>query len=115
LLSDNYFHAVLEAAKSVADKLRERTGLSSDGGPLVDQVLTGDNPILAINALESDSDVSEQKGFANLIKGAFGMFRNRTAHTPKIKWAVNREDAAEVLTLLSMIHKRIDGARIMRA
>jgi hypothetical protein len=27
LLADNYFHAVLEAVKSVADKLRSRTGL----------------------------------------------------------------------------------------
>ena len=27
LLADNYFHAVLEATKSIADKLRSRTGL----------------------------------------------------------------------------------------
>ena len=31
LLHDNYFHAVLEAVKSVADKLRKRTGLLDDG------------------------------------------------------------------------------------
>jgi hypothetical protein len=36
LLADNYFHAVLESAKSVSDKLRQRTGLSDDGGTLVD-------------------------------------------------------------------------------
>jgi hypothetical protein len=36
LLVENYFHAVLEAAKSVADKLRARTGLTDDGGTLVD-------------------------------------------------------------------------------
>jgi hypothetical protein len=28
----------------------------------------------------------------------------------KIKWAVQKEDAEEVLTLLSLAHKRIDGA-----
>jgi len=43
------------------------------------------------------------------------MFRNTTAHAPKISWAVNREDAEEVFTLLSMIHKRIDAAHTTRA
>jgi hypothetical protein len=31
LLADNYFHAVQEAVKSVADKMRVRTGLTDDG------------------------------------------------------------------------------------
>jgi uncharacterized protein (TIGR02391 family) len=82
LVSDNYFHAILEAAKSVADKLRDRTGFTDDGVALVDRALTGEAPILAINALETESEKSEQRGFANLIKGAFGMFRNTTAHVP---------------------------------
>jgi len=112
LVSDNYFHAVLEAAKSVADKLRDRTGFTDDGAGLVDRALAGDAPIVAINTLETDSEKSEQRGFANLIKGAFGMFRNPTAHAPKISWAVNRDDAEEVFILLSMIHKRIDAARV---
>jgi hypothetical protein len=56
LLKDNYFHGVREAIKSVADKLRTRTGL-------------GEAPLLAINALKTDSEKSEQRGFANLVKG----------------------------------------------
>ena len=108
LLVDNYFHAVLEAAKSVADKLRARTGLNEDGADLVDQALGGENPVLIINAFQTKSEKSEQRGFVNLIKGAFGMFRNPTAHVPKISWAVNRADAEEVFCLLSMIHKRIE-------
>jgi uncharacterized protein (TIGR02391 family) len=114
LVSDNYFHAVLEAAKSIAEKLRSRTGLSDDGAALVDRALAGDAPLIVINALETDSEKSEQRGFANLIKGTFGMFRNTTAHAPKINWAVNRDDAEEVFILLSMIHKRIDAARMAR-
>ena len=112
LLVDNYFHAVLEATKSVADKLRRRTGLTDDGAVLVDRSLGGDPPLLAINSLSIESEKSEQRGFVNLVKGVFGMFRNPTAHAPKITWAVNREDAEEVLTLLSLIHKRIDGAHV---
>ena len=73
----------------------------------------GDSPIVAINALGTESERSEQRGFANLLKGTFGMFRNTTAHAPKINWALNREDAEEVLTLLSMIYKRLDAARAL--
>jgi uncharacterized protein (TIGR02391 family) len=110
LLTDNYFHAVLEATKSVADKLRVRTGLTDDGATLVDRALGGDPPTLAINPFKTETEKSEQRGFVNLVKGAFGMFRNPTAHAPKITWAVERADAEEVLTLLSMIHKRIDAS-----
>ena len=61
--------------------------------------------------LYTQSERAEQRGFANIVKGVFGMFRNPPAHAPKIVWAVNREDAEEAFTLLSMIHKRIDAAR----
>ena len=37
ILVDNYFHAVQEAVKSVADKMRSRTGLTDDGAALVDR------------------------------------------------------------------------------
>jgi uncharacterized protein (TIGR02391 family) len=112
LLKDNYFHAVLEATKSVAEKLRQKTGLTDDGAILVDRSLGGDVPLIAINALQNESEKSEQKGFANLVKGMFGMFRNTTAHAPKIMWAVNKDDAEEVFTLLSLAHKRIDASHM---
>jgi uncharacterized protein (TIGR02391 family) len=112
LLAENYFHAVLEATKSVADKLRHRTGLTDDGATLVDRSLAGEPPLLVINEYVNYADKSEQRGFANLVKGLFGMFRNPTAHAPKIGWAVNKDDAEEVFTLLSLVHKRIDGARM---
>jgi uncharacterized protein (TIGR02391 family) len=110
LVKENYFHAVLEATKSVADKVRQRTGLADDGAVLVDRALGGERPMLAINDLASESERSEQRGFANLVKGAFGMFRNTTAHAPKISWAVDKSDAEDVLTILSLIHKRLDAA-----
>jgi uncharacterized protein (TIGR02391 family) len=111
LVADNYFHAVLEATKSIADKLRERTGSSKDGAPLVDVVLCGETPRLAINELLTESQRSEQSGFANLIKGVFGMFRNTTAHEARILWAMTKEDAEDLLSLASLIHRRLDAAR----
>lgn len=110
LLADNYFHAVQEAVKSVADKMRTRTGLTDDGAGLVDRVLAGDPPLLAINARASASERSEQSGFANLVRGTFGMFRNPTAHEARIHWTMTKEDAEDLLTIVSLIHRRLDKA-----
>jgi uncharacterized protein (TIGR02391 family) len=112
LLADNYFHAVLEAVKSVADKLRTRTGLTDDGASLVDRALSGNPPMLAINSLRTESENSEQKGFANLLRGTFGMFRNTTAHEAKVNWLMSKEDAEDLLSLVSLIHRRLDAAHI---
>lgn len=110
LLADNYFHAVLEAVKSVAEKIRQRTGLTDDGGGLVDRAFSGSPPMLAINDLLTESENSEQKGFANLLKGTFGMFRNTTAHAAKVNWDMSKEDAEDLFSLVSLIHRRIDSA-----
>jgi uncharacterized protein (TIGR02391 family) len=113
LLADNYFHAVFEATKSVADKLRQRTGLTMDGAELVEHSLAigkQGHPRLAFNSLQTDSEQSEQKGLVNLIKGVFGAFRNTTAHAPKIHWQVTEQDALDILTTLSLIHRRLDAA-----
>jgi uncharacterized protein (TIGR02391 family) len=110
LLQDNYFHAVFEATKSVADKIREKTGLGTDGAELVDQAFSVRNPLLAINTLQAETEQSEQKGFANLLKGVFGTFRNVTAHAPKIKWPIEELDALDLLTMVSYLHRRLDRA-----
>ena len=112
LLAEDYFHAVLEAVKSVADKLRSKTGLPDDGATLVDRALTGEPPLLAINARATASERSEQAGFANLIRGTLGMFRNTTAHEARIHWPLNKVDAEDLLTLLSMIHRRLDASHM---
>lgn len=112
LLADNYFHAVQEAVKSVADKMRVMTGLTDDGGTLVDRVLGGDPPMLAINPRGTVSERSEQSGFANLVKGVFGMFRNTTAHEARIHWPMTKTDAEDLLTLVSLIHRRLDASHM---
>lgn len=110
LVADNYFHAVLEATKSIADKLRTKSGASADGAPLVDATLCGAAPRIAINDLRTDSQKSEQSGFANLVKGVFGMFRNPTAHEARVLWAMSKEDAEDLLSIASLIHRRLDAA-----
>jgi len=110
LVRDNYFHAVFEATKSVADKIRRMSGLHSDGSELVDGAFSLKNPLLAINSLQTETEQSEHKGFCNLLRGVFGTFRNVTAHAPRIHWKIEEQDALDLLTMVSYLHRRLDRA-----
>ena len=110
LLVENYFHSVFEATKSIADRLRQMTGLYADGNPLVELVFSTSNPLVRINYLKNDTDRSEHIGLCNLIKGIFGLIRNPTAHEPKIKFEISEEEALDILNTISFIHKRLDKA-----
>lgn len=113
LLQQNYFHAVLEAAKSVAGKLRSRANMSGDGSPLVDAACSlASGPVICFNTLATEWERSEQTGIATLLKGLFSTFRNPAAHAPKVAWATSRSDALDMLTLASMLHRRLDEATV---
>ena len=110
LIQENYFHAVLEAVKGVAERLRQMSGLQSDGAELVTEAFAIKAPILAVNRLVTDSEKSEQKGFSQLLIGLFGMVRNPLAHAPKVAWPMPEQDALDVLTLVSLVHRKLDAA-----
>lgn len=108
LVAENYFHAIFEATKGVIARLRIQTGLTGDGAEIVDKVFSSEKPMVAINTLQSKSEWSEHKGFANLLKGAFGFIRNPLAHEAKLNWQMDEQDALDSFALLSLIHRRLD-------
>jgi uncharacterized protein (TIGR02391 family) len=118
LLEDNYFHAVLEATKSLAERLRQCAGVQADGARLVDQVLEAESearlPLVAFNSLATESDRSEHQGLTLMIRGVFSAFRNPTAHEPKILRPVGEQDATDLLTTISLIHRKLDTAVLTR-
>lgn len=107
LLQDNYFHAVFEATKGLAQRIRDLSGAEIDGAALVDRAFSIDRPLLAINTLQTETERSEHKGFAALLKGCFAAIRNPLAHEPKILWD-GEEDAADYLSLISLLHRKLD-------
>lgn len=110
LLEENYFHSVLEAVKGVAERLRLMSGLGSDGAELVNAVFSVKSPILAINSLKTDTELSEQKGIANMLVGIFGAIRNPVAHAPRTIWAMPEQYAIDVFGILSYVHRKLDSA-----
>jgi uncharacterized protein (TIGR02391 family) len=111
LLQDNYFHAVLEAVKSITSKIRKLSGFSEDGAALADKVFGGSKPLFVINSYDTETLKGEQCGFVNLLKGLYGTIRNPLAHEPKIEWAMSEQDALDIFCLISLIHRKLDNAK----
>ena len=110
LLDENYFHAVFESTKGVAERIRLMSGLTADGAELVNKAFSIQSPILVLGPLATESEKSEQKGFSNLLVGLFGAVRNPLAHAPKTNWPMSEQDALDILTLVSLIHRKLDRA-----
>ncbi|WP_199487839.1 TIGR02391 family protein [Actinomadura spongiicola] len=105
--------------KGVSERLRQMSGLTSDGAALVDQcfeVGTG-TPVVRINAYRTESEVSGHCGFANLFKGIFGTFRSLSAHTQRAAagWALTEPDALDLFPMLSLVHRRLNAANVRHA
>ena len=107
LMQNNYFHAVFEATKGLAQRIRDMSGIQEDGYALVDKVFSIEHPILIFNSLQTETERSEHKGLAMLLKGCFGTVRNPLAHEPKILWK-GEDDAADFMTLISLLHRKLD-------
>ena len=108
-MQDNYFHAVFEASKGLLKRIQEQSDIDLDGERLIQKVFLGDAPILAFNTLMTETERNEQRGIALLMQGCVAAIRNPLAHEPKILWD-GENDAADYLTLISLLHSKLDDA-----
>jgi uncharacterized protein (TIGR02391 family) len=84
LVRRSIFHAVFEATKGLAARLRQLSGSMLDESELVNHcfgVKGGTTPVLRINGYQNKSEESEHRSFANLLYGIFGRSATRL-HTP---------------------------------
>lgn len=113
LLAEDYFHAVQEAAKSLCDRIREMSGLTTDGAILIETAFSIKHPYIALNALKTSSEQNQQNGLKELLCGVIHMVRNVTAHELRIRWDINEKDTIDILTEISYLHKILDNCIIV--
>ena len=107
-LQKDYYDAVFEAAKGLAERVRQITGLTTDEGTLFQTAFAKNDPYLFFNSMQTDSEKSEFTGLKELLEAIFHLVRNPAAHTPKINWKVEESKALDILTLISFAHKYLD-------
>lgn len=110
-LREDYYDAVFEAAKGLAERVRQISGLTTDGGTPFQTVFSKNDPYIFFNAMRTDSERSEFTGLKELLEAIFHLVRNPAAHTPKVNWKTDETKALDILTLISFAHKYLDECR----
>ena len=110
LLSDgHYARAVEEAFKCLNNTVKEKSRLSDkDGSELMFAAFNDNSPVLKLNALDSESDKSEQIGYRHIYAGAMTGIRNPRAHEHQLK--DDPEVALELLVLANHLMRKLDSA-----
>lgn len=102
--------AVLDSLIAVFDLIRERTGVYLDGSDLVGKVFSLSDPKLILSELDTESGKSDQKGFIQILQGAYQGIRNPKAHSLQSDLTI--ETAAQYLVFASLLARRIESATL---
>lgn len=105
--SGHYSQAIFESCKVVLNDLKVVSGITNkDGKKLVEASLLGENPLVKLNSLQTDSDRDEQNGFALLFSGMALGIRNPKGHDIVRQSDKNR--ALQYLSFISLLQDRLD-------
>lgn len=114
LFEDGYhWEAVFAASKALVNYVKERSGRHDlDGTGLMRLVFSRNNPLLAFNDLQDQTDQDEQEGMMHLFEGAVLGIRNPGGHSfPEGP----EQRATEYLSLLSLLAYRTQEAKRRKA
>ena len=114
VLQESLFHAMVEAAKSVSDRIRRMVELTEDGADLFNAAFSFKNPRIIINSLVTTSEQSAQRGFLNLLTGIHGHFRNPRAHSTRFGSEEDRQEMLEAFGLFSYVHGVLDRSTVIK-
>ncbi len=108
-----HFHAVFECCKAFDKYVREKSEIDKYGADLMGAALSLKGP-LKINTQCTETERNEQEGIMHLCIGLMRAIRNPEAHEPELNWSITQEDALDILSLISFLWRKIDGAVIWR-
>ena len=77
---------------------------------IINTAFSEQKPYLVINTMQTQSEKDEHNGFRFLILGVQTMFRNPISHEAKINWEISGQDGLDILTTISLIHRKLDLA-----
>jgi uncharacterized protein (TIGR02391 family) len=108
-LNGHYRDAVLNSIVAIFDLIRERTGLDLDGANLVGEAFSLERARLIFSEIDTDSGKNDQKGFMQIIQGAYLGIRNTKAHS--LDHDLDENKAAQYLIFASLIARRVFDAK----
>jgi uncharacterized protein (TIGR02391 family) len=104
----DYRNAVLDGMIALSDLIRDRTGLKADGKALATEAFSLNRAKLVFSELQTESGQNDQKGFMEMIAGAYTGIRNPKAHS--LIHDLDMTKAAQYLVAISLFVRRVAEA-----
>src|SRR5208283_4119158 len=60
--------------------------------------------------LQTETQRGEQRGFVSLLRGLCGTIRYPLVRDSKVDWDMTEQDALDILTMISLVHRKLDQA-----
>jgi len=108
--SGRYRDAVLNSVVAIFDLIRRRSGVDKDGAQLIGEVFSLDAPKLIFSELDTESGKNDQKGFIQILQGAYLGIRNPKAHS--LVSDLDQSKAAQYLVFASLLARRVSEAKL---
>lgn len=106
---ERYFHAVFECSKALERYIQQKCQSTLSGTKLMNNELSL-NGSLKINSQLTQTEKDEQEGIRDLCRGLMMSIRNLTAHELASERPIPKEDALDILSLISYLYRKIDDA-----
>ena len=111
LFADGHYEAaVQEAFKSLDVRVRSLTGVDKSGVPLMLDAFRAAAPKIDVSKHTGKSGEDERQGFEAIFRGVMLGMRNPGAH--ELFAEGDPQQALEYLGFISLLHRRIDDARV---
>lgn len=108
-LEGRHFHAVFECCKAFDKYVREKSKFDKHGYELMSATLSLKGS-LKLNSQQTETERNEQEGIMHLCMGLMRAIRNPESHEPELDWPITREDALDILSLISFLYRQVDKA-----
>jgi len=103
----DYTGVIQDCFVYLSEIIRDKSDIKGDGTDLINKAFSENNPRIKINRLETTSDVDEQKGMANILRGLYQFVRNPRSHT---KYDDSLYDCNSIIFFIDLIIKKIKGS-----
>lgn len=104
----DYSGAILDSFYFLSDLIRAKSGFESDGAALIGAAFGGQNPLVKINSCKTESEISEQKGIEQLLRGLYLAIRNPRSHEKRTDSIAT---ADHIITFVSYLVGLIDNSK----
>ncbi len=103
-----YSNAILDAMKVLTELIRTKSKLDGDGANLVGQAFGSNAPPIKISPMQKVSEIDEQRGFEQLLRGLYTGIRNPRTHE---NYNDKKDECDAIILFINYLINIVNSAR----